>query len=303
MTTTVRFDPSAPFEVEEADVVYAKPDGGELLARVYRPKGTPAAPLIGVVDVHGGAWNRGDRTVGAQLGRGLAAGGIVVASLDFRQGPDHKHPAASADVAAGVRYVRAHARPLGVDPARVGVVGSSSGGQLALLLAVRPGAPEHLGTPIVLPDATLGATAGDDGVAWVLALYPVADPLARYRYVLGRQNEPVRPGGFNAANFIASHEGFFADEAAMSAASVTRVLTAHENTALPPAWVAQPEFDDNVPASITDAFVQAYQAAGGQLEREYFPGARHGFIRQQSPESEKAIALMRDFIGRQLRRG
>ena len=48
MTTSVRFDASAPYEVDEADVVYAKPDGTELLARVYRPKGTPAAPLIGV---------------------------------------------------------------------------------------------------------------------------------------------------------------------------------------------------------------------------------------------------------------
>jgi acetyl esterase/lipase len=197
--------------------------------------------------------------------------------------------------------VRAHARKLGVDPARIGVMGSSSGGHLALLLAVRPGTPEHAGTPIVLPDGALGATVGDDRVAWVLALYPVADPLARYRYVLTRQHEPVQPGGFNAATFITSHHGFFPNEEAMAAASVTRVLSARDNTALPPAWVAQPEFDDNVPASITDAFAQAYQGAGGQLEREYFSGARHGFITRPSPEAEKAIALMRDFIGRQLR--
>jgi acetyl esterase/lipase len=111
----------------------------------------------------------------------------------------------------------------------------------------------------------------------------------------------VQTGGFNAASFIKSHHGFFPNEEAMAAASVTRVLTSREHTALPAAWVAQPEFDDNVPASITEAFVQAYQGAGGQLEREHFPGARHGFIRRESPEAEKAIALMRDFIGRQLR--
>src|SRR5258708_36288960 len=115
----VRFDPGAPYEVEEADVVYAKPEGKELLARVYRPKGAPAAPLMGLVDAHGGAWNHLDRTIGVHHGRGLAAAGVVVASLDFRQGPDHKHPAASADVAAGGRPTRAHAGPLGVAPPRI----------------------------------------------------------------------------------------------------------------------------------------------------------------------------------------
>jgi acetyl esterase/lipase len=303
MAPTVRFDVAAPYDVEETDVAFARPEGQDLLARIYRPKGEPGSRLPGLVDVHGGAWTRGDHTTDGLPCRGLAACGMVVASLGFRQGPDHKHPAASADIAAGVRYLRAHAQRLGVDPARIGVMGSSSGGHLALFMAVRPGTPEHAGTPIVLPDGGLGATAGDDAVAWVLALYPVADPLARYRYVLGRQHEPVQPGGFNAANFITSHHGFFADEAAMAGASVTRILSAREHTALPPAWVAQPEFDDNVPASITEALVQAYQSAGGQLEHEHFPGARHGFINRPSPEAEKAVALMRDFVGRQLGRG
>src|SRR5262245_18692755 len=161
MTTTVRFDPSAPYEVEESDVVYARPGGKDLLARVYRPKGEPSAPLVGLVDAHGGAWNRFDRTVGVHHGRGLAAAGVVVASLDFRQGPDHKHPTASADVAAGVRWMRAHARRLGVDPARIGLAGQTSGGHLALLFSVRRGAFDQAGVPIVLPDGSLDARRGD----------------------------------------------------------------------------------------------------------------------------------------------
>ncbi len=300
MPTTVRFDLAAPYDVDERDVPFAKADGRELLARIYRPKGEPATPLAALVDVHGGAWTRGDHTTDVLHCRALAASGLVVASLDFRQGPDHKHPAASADAAAGVRYVRAHARRLGVDPGRIGLVGSSSGGQLVLLLAVRPGAPEHGGTPIILPDGSLGPASGDDGVAFVLALYPVADPLARYRYVLGRQNEPVTPGGFNAAGLIAAHLGYFPDEAAMAAASVTRIVSSGEARALPPAWIAQPELDDNVPAAITEALVRAYRGAGGSIDHAYFPGARHTFIVKASPDTDKAIALMRDFIGRSL---
>jgi len=299
---SVRFDASAPYEVEETDVPFAKVEGTEFLARVYRPKGTPAAPLPAIVDVHGGAWTRLDRTAGVHTGRGLAAAGVVVVSLDFRQGPDHKHPAASADVAAGVRYVRAHAERLGVDRRRVGIVGSSSGGQLVLLQAVKPGAPEHAGTTIVLPDGSIGAGPGDDSVAFVLALYPVADPLARYRYVLSRQDEPPQPSGFQAKRLIDAHHGYFTDEAAMASASVTRVVSAGEARALPPAWVAQPELDDNVPAPITEALIVAYQQAGGRMERTRFPGARHGFIQNASADTDKAIALMRDFIGGQLSR-
>jgi acetyl esterase/lipase len=295
----VRFDQAAPYEVEEVDAPFAKPDGKELLARIYRPRGEAEAPLAALVDVHGGAWSRNDRLSGAIHGRGLAASGLVVVSLDFRQGSEAKHPAASADVAAGLRYVRAHARRLGVDPRRVGLVGSSSGAQLALLAGLKPGAPEFAGTPIVSPGGALDAGPGDESVAFVLALYPVADPLARFRYVVGRQNDG---SGFDAARLIAAHHGYFLSEAQMAEASVTRIVTARETRALPPVWLAHPELDDNVPAAITDAFVQAYQQAGGSIERVHFPGARHGFIGQASTDTDKAISMMRDFIGRHLAR-
>jgi acetyl esterase/lipase len=302
MVLSVRFDSSAPYEVDEQDVPFARPGGVELGARVYRPRGEPAAPLAALVEVHGGAWSRGDRTTGALHCRALAASGLVVVSLDFRQGPAHKHPAASADVAAGVRFVRAHAGRLGVDPRRIGILGSSSGGQLALLQAVRPGVSEHAGTPIVLPDGSLGAGPADDAVAFVLALYPVADPLARYRYALSRKDEPPPPSGFVAQRLIDAHHGYFADEAAMAEASVTRILSAGQARALPPAWVGQPELDDNVPAAITEALVAAYRQAGGVIERALFAGARHTFIQSASADTDKALTLMRDFIGAQLAR-
>jgi len=88
----------------------------------------------------------------------------------------------------------------------------------------------------------------------------------------------------------------------MAEASVTRIVTARESRALPPVWLAHPELDDNVPAAITDAFVQAYQQAGGAIERVHFPGARHGFIGQASADTDKAIAMMREYMGRRLAR-
>jgi dipeptidyl aminopeptidase/acylaminoacyl peptidase len=88
----------------------------------------------------------------------------------------------------------------------------------------------------------------------------------------------------------------------MAAASVTRIVSAGQATALPPVWVAQPDQDDNVPAAITEAFVKAYQGAGGAVEHAHFPGARHGFVQQASPDTDRCVALVRDFIGRQLGR-
>jgi len=199
--------------------------------------------------------------------------------------------------------MRAHADALGVDPGRIGLCGSSSGGHLALLVAIAPGHPEHAGTPIVRPDGSLDDAPTDDSVAFVLALYPVADPIARYRYVLAREHEPPPPSGFDAKRLIASHRAYFRDEAAMAAASVTRIVSAGEAKALPPTWVAQPELDDNVPASITEAFLRAYREAGGSIEHAAFAGARHGFLQQEGSQTDACVALMREFIGRQISKG
>jgi hypothetical protein len=57
-----------------------------------------------------------------------------------------------------------------------------------------------------------------------------------------------------------------------------------------------------VPAAITEALIVAYRLAGGRIERTHFPGSRHGFIQNASADTDKAIALMREFIDAQLSR-
>ena len=255
-------------------------------------------PLSTFTGARGPAWTAPS---GAPHSRALAACGLVVASLDFRQGPAHQHPAASADVAAGVRYVRAHAGHLGVDPRRIGLLGSSSGGQLALLVAVKPGVPEHAGTPIVRPDGPLDNASGDDSVAFVMALYPVADPLARYRYALSRQSDPAVPGGFNAAGLIAGHRATSRTRRPWRMPALPESLPRARPRPCLQCGLAQPGSDDNVPAAITDALVQAYEKAGGRIERVRFPGAAHSFIQRPGADTDKCIALMREFVGQCVR--
>ncbi|HEY8537437.1 MAG TPA: alpha/beta hydrolase, partial [Steroidobacteraceae bacterium] len=124
------------YAVEETDVTYAQADGLQLRARIYRPK--TQGPLPAIVDVHGGAWSSGDRNAGRVYDHALASAGLFVFAIDFRQAPAFQHPAANRDIAKAVRYLRSHAEDLQIEADTIGLVGSSSGGHLAMLAALLP---------------------------------------------------------------------------------------------------------------------------------------------------------------------
>jgi acetyl esterase/lipase len=72
---------------------------------------------------------------GAYEARWLAAHSVAAFVLEYRLAPAYLHPAQRDDAVRAVRYVRAHAAELGVDPAKLGVWGFSAGGILAGYLA------------------------------------------------------------------------------------------------------------------------------------------------------------------------
>jgi len=246
-----------------------------------------------------GAWSYFDRLVDFYIDHGLAACGMLVAAVDFRQGPAHRYPTAVADVVAGVRFVKTNARMLDVRTHDVGLIGGSSGGPLVLLAALRPHAPEYGATPVRGGDAD----PMDAAVAYALALWPIADPLGRYRYLLARRAEPrpARDPFFQLDRLLAGHDAFFGDEETMARASVRRILDAGEAERLPPIWVAHPELDENVTLAMSERLVEAYRGAGGMAELEVFPGVGHAFANVPGDAADRCIARMRAFIGRQLR--
>lgn len=296
---TPTFDPSGPYAVAFEDVEYGGPADARLLARVYAPVDAPG-PFAALVDVHGGAWAAFDRTVDAYFDQALAACGMVVVALDFRQAPDHRYPTAVADVIAGIRFVRANAARLRALPEPIGLVGGSSGGHLALLAATRPYAPELGTTPVV------GAEAPrvDPATSYVCALWPIADPGARYRYLLERIAAPTPAGDrfFHPELLKRGHDAFFGDVATMDAASVPRLVAAGEADRLPPIWVAHPERDENVTRAMSEALVAAYRSAGGEAELTVFPGVGHAFANLPGSAADACIARMVDVVARQLAR-
>jgi len=281
----------AKYEVSSEDVVYAKPNGLDLLARIYRPKLSSDKPLHAVVDVHPGAWNFYDRLAGSLYNQALAASGIVVVAIDFRQGPTFKHPLASRDVTAAVRFVRVNAEKLGVDADRIGLIGSSAGGHLALLAGIKPNVSSHQGTPILDANGKAFVPKDIDASAhYVIALWPVSDPLSRFHYAKETGRERL----------IQAHINYFGNEANMADASIQRALKAGEAESLPPVWVVQPGNDKNVPVSMTKELVEAYEAQNGYIEYSFFPLQKHAFAHFPSAETEDCINGMRNFIRRQL---
>ena len=113
--------------------------GGDLPLRVYRPEteASDEGDLPALVFCHGGGWTLGTLDSADDICRELAARvGCVVASVDYRLAPEHPFPAALEDASVAAEWVRAHAQSLGADPARVGLAGTSAGGNLAAATAL-----------------------------------------------------------------------------------------------------------------------------------------------------------------------
>lgn len=254
------------------DVTYAHIEGLPLLARVYRdPSRSMGAPAV--VEVHGGSWSSGDRSYGVRYCNALAERGLVVASIDFRQGPEHHHPAGSDDVAAAVEWLRSEADDHGVDPTRVALVGSSSGGHLALLAAC------------ALVD-----------VACVAALWPPVDPYARYRFAVEQSDhgpEELRPL-YRALR--RNGESYFGSESAMQEAAIARIVRAGEAKHLPPVWVARPTADANVPEALITDLVDAWRSAGGDIVVTEYPCEPHAFGHRPGPMADQLVDDLHSFL-------
>src|SRR5262245_34711469 len=122
---------SATHELTE-EVVYAEIGGVQLWYDHYRPLGT-AGPHPAVVLVHGGGWAGGDPSQAGPNAMHFAKRGIATVSISYRLAPAHPFPAALDDVRRGLRWVRAHAAELDIDPDRLALVGLSAGAHLAVL--------------------------------------------------------------------------------------------------------------------------------------------------------------------------
>ena len=281
---TVIYDPTEHYEINLLEEVYRLGQDGNWSARIYQPQGDGPFPVL--LDVHGGAWSTGSYLNNEDIDRALAASGILVVAIEFRQAPQHVYPAQVADVNFGTRWLKKRAADFGGDPTSVGALGTSSRGHSLMLSVLKPNDTRYKVEPLE------GNPVTDATVRYVITGWPVLDSHARYIYA---KNSGIK-------RLMKSSENYFGDEETMREGNPQLVLERGEQTALPPVLILQGTKDDNIPLEISERFVKTYQSIGGDIKRMLFPDMPHAFTREPGPETDQAVDLMKTFIAQQLKK-
>lgn len=249
--------------------------GGPLEIYWYDPApgSTGRAALL---HVHGGGMVIGSARSMQHGPAGMAAAlGIPVASVEYRLAPEHPFPAPQEDCLAGLAWLADNARQLGVDPARIGIVGESAGGGLAAataLMARDLGGPALAAQFLVFP--MLDHRTGGADCPW-------GNPTT---------GEFVWTRDSNRFGWNALRGDYAADDARKGWFSPS---LAEELTGLPPSWIGTGSldlfFDENLD------YARRLAAAGVTVELHSYPGAIHAF--QAIAEGHLAKAFNRDLLG------
>jgi len=277
------YDPAANFELKVSEVDFLRTPGGrQLMARIYQPQG--AGPFPTVLDLHGGAWRRKDRFAEEPMDRAIAASGVVVVAVDLRLSEEAPYPASVQDANYGVRWLKSRAAEWNGNPSKIGVYGSSSGGHVGQLLALRPSDPRYNAIP--LP----GAPNVDATVAYVATRSPISDTYARFQQAERTKRDAMIENNriyFNPWETI--HEG-----------NPQEILERREAVTLVPLLIMQGALDDNVLPAVQEKFAATYRSAGGACELTIFEGCEHEWVAKPGPQTDRARQMVKAFIGRQL---
>ena len=277
------------YHVDIADLEYISHGETPLMARLFKPRGNGPFPIM--VELHGGAWVRGNRFNGDAGNEALAKNGMIVVALDFRVPPEAPYPAPQADIHYGIRWAKTQAADWNGRQNRIGAMGTSSGAHQAMLLGMRPYDSRY--STLSLP---AGADAVDSTLACVILVSPVIDPLGRYNYAKGLRDDCTPPEGM-AERVIPMHDQYWQTEEAMAEAAPTRILERRERTNLPPSLFLARNYEAGHPRPDSDEFIRQYRNAGGQIDVTFFDGESEGLLSDLSSEvAKQALGQMSKFV-------
>jgi acetyl esterase len=209
-----------PEEVASVEYTFIPGPTAELPVRIYTPAGAEG-PYPGLVYFHGSGWVVLNIAVCDTTMRALAnSTGCKVVAVNYQKAPEHPFPIPFEDCWAATNWVLEHADELGLDAARIGVIGDSAGGNLAAAVALRArdeGAPKLAFQALIYPAVEHGwdtASAHENAEGYLL------------------QRESMR--------WFWDH--YVPDKSLVTDWRVSPLLAA-DHSGLPPAFIATAEYD------------------------------------------------------------
>ena len=245
---------------------YRKVGDTELKVWIFEPAAKATQPLPAIVFFFGGGWTSGSPTHFEPQGRYLASRGMIAIVADYRvkSRQDAKPADCVSDAKACVRWVRANAARLGIDPNRIAVGGGSAGGHLAASVATLPGLD----------------TAKDDKSVSCL-------PNALVLFNPGTAMAPF-PGldlkGFGAG---LDKEKFGCEPTEISPIH-------HVKKGVPPTIIFHGKADTTVPYSTVEKFTEVMKAAGNRCDLIGYEGEKHSFFNKS--KYAETLAAADDFL-------
>jgi len=283
--TRTNYNPAAKFDITVSEIELRRNAAGRMLmARVYQPAG--AGPFPTVLDLHGGAWNNKDRFAEEPMDRAIASSGVLVVAIDMTRAPEAPYPAGIQDANYAVRWLKWKTPMWKGDPSKIGIYGSSSGGHVAELLAMRPRDQRYNAIP--LPQ---GAPAVDASVAYLAMRSPISDTWARYE----------NAEHLKRADMVKSNTTFFNPWDTIHESNPVEILQRHEPVTLVPMLIMQGALDDNMIPPAQQRFAETYKAAGGDIRYELFEGCEHEWVAKEGPQTDRAREMVKAFVARQLK--
>ena len=280
--SNVKYSPNAKFSITISEVEFRKnANGRQLMARIYQPEGPGPFPTI--LDLHGGAWNNKDRMAEQPMDRAIAESGVLVVAIDLTSAMDMPYPANVQDANYGVRWLKLNAPKWHGDVTKIGIYGSSSGGHIAELLAMRPNDPRYNSIPL---EAAKNISAKVDYIA---VRSPISNPYARYQNAVTHKRDKM----------ITNNTNYFKPWESIHEASPQEILDRKELVTLPPVLLMQGALDDNVPPVSQEKFCASYNTAGGKCKYVLFEGSEHEWVAEESAQTDKARQTVKAYIATQ----
>ncbi len=241
----------------------------------YLPKSRKAGEKSpAVLLIHGGGWKEGDKRQAREIefGMTLAKNGFVAASINYALRSDGKFPLNLQDCKNGVRYLRAHADELGIDPNRISVMGGSAGGHLALLVAYTAD-QSNLAPSQPYPGVS-------DKVSSVVDFYGISNLATRKETDPNGKPLKIEPLDSTTQSIFGSTPQDW-----KKASPVTYV-----KRDVPPTLILHGKKDTTVDSDQSQELADTLKKAGATYEIIWLPNAPHSFSFQYAvPKSKKPL--------------